>query len=111
MAEDSVLTIPNTSGSAQPVPQSGGIFGGLLSSSALQVVDAQYGANNKFNNVTNLLQSKIQGDSLSMIVTNETMGGDPVKGPDKMLIVKFRYQGQTNTVSVKEGGTLRLPAR
>ena len=111
VAEDTTLSIPNTNPNGQTPAQAGSVFGGLFNAPNLQVIDAQYGANNKFNNVTGLLQSKIQADSLSMIVTNETMGGDPIKGPDKSLIVKYQYQGQTNTVSVKEGGTLRLPAR
>ena len=114
VAEDTVLTIPNThsdGAAAAASSASSGVFGGLLMKTNLQILDAQYGANNKFNNVTNLLQSKVQNDALSMSVSNETMGGDPIKGPDKMLIVKYQYQGQTSTVSVKEGGALRLPAR
>ena len=44
-----------------------------------------------------------------MQVNNNTMGGDPARGADKVLTVIYRYQGRERTSTVKEGNVLRIP--
>jgi hypothetical protein len=42
------------------------------------------------------------------VQVNNNMG-DPARGGDKVLAVIYRYQGQEQTSTVKEGNTLRIP--
>jgi hypothetical protein len=59
--------------------------------------------------VTRSLQSQVRGGTLVIPVNNNTMGGDPARGADKVLTVIYRYQGRERTSTVKEGNTLRIP--
>ena len=47
--------------------------------------------------------------TLLVQVNNNTMGGDPAKGADKVLTVIYRFQGREGTSTVKEGNVLRIP--
>jgi hypothetical protein len=78
--------------------------------SSLQILRADYGAGNRFSDVTARLNSQIQGDQLNLQVTNYTMGGDPAVGQDKTLRLQYTYNGQQGEMVVKEGNYLRLPA-
>ena len=42
-------------------------------------------------------------------VDNESMGGDPARGDEKNLTVTYVYQGQRQTVTVREDDDLRIP--
>ena len=46
---------------------------------------------------------------LSLRVTNETMGRDPVEEHRKALTVWYVYRGRTATVTVPEKSVLTLP--
>jgi hypothetical protein len=37
------------------------------------------------------------------------MGGDPSVGADKVLTVIYRFNGQEQSATVKEGNALRIP--
>jgi hypothetical protein len=84
-------------------PQSG--YGG-----GLQILRADYGIDNRFANVTSRLASLIQANSLSLRVTNETMGGDPADDHPKALNVWYSFNGRTAHAIVNEKDTLNLPA-
>jgi hypothetical protein len=88
-------------------PGSPGYPGG--GNSNLQIVRAYYGLNNRTNDVTQLLRSRVQNGSVVIQVNNNNMGGDPAVGGDKVLTVIYRYQGREQTSTVKEGNTLRIP--
>ncbi len=75
----------------------------------LQIMRAYYGLNNQTNDVTQLLRGMVQNGTLVVNVNNNNMGGDPARGADKVLTVIYRYQGQEQTSTVKEGNTLRIP--
>jgi len=75
----------------------------------LSIFRAYYGVQGRTVNVTDLLRSSVRGGTLSMVVTNGAMGGDPAVGYDKVLIVFYRYQGVETATAVPEGGTLSLP--
>ena len=78
-------------------------------SGRLQILRADYGAGNRFSDVTARLNSQIQGDQLNLQVTNGTMGGDPAKGQDKILRVQYAYNGRQGQVTINEGDYIRLP--
>lgn len=75
----------------------------------LVVMRAQYGADYRFHDVTDLLNSRIQEDQLKLRITNDTMGGDPAEDRPKTLSVSYLYQGQPGRVVVKEKDYLDLP--
>jgi hypothetical protein len=75
----------------------------------LRVMRAQYGVGNRYVDVTDLLNSQIQGDSLSLRVTNDVMGGDPDPEQRKQLIVFYIFSGRQSRVVVNEKGYLNLP--
>jgi len=76
---------------------------------SLRIVRAYYGVQGRTVNVTELLRSRVNGNSLSFVVTNSALGGDPAIGSDKILIVVYRYQGVETAAAVREGNTLTLP--
>ncbi|HEV2616258.1 MAG TPA: DUF3395 domain-containing protein [Candidatus Acidoferrales bacterium] len=75
----------------------------------LQIVRADYGAENHSADVTALLSSRIRDGQLSLRVNNDTMGGDPAKGRPKQLRVVYLWQGTRHEASAPEGGTLTIP--
>jgi Domain of unknown function (DUF3395) len=75
----------------------------------LQIVRAVYGLNNRTNDVSQLLRSQIRNNTLVMQVNNRNLGGDPAPGADKVLTVIYRLGGREQSVTVKEGNTLRIP--
>lgn len=75
----------------------------------LRIVSAKWGAARQFQDVTNRLQSMVRNNRLSVKVTPQNMGGDPIHGTSKTLTVVYQYQGRQNNTSVPEGATLTLP--
>ncbi|MFI5058813.1 MAG: hypothetical protein ACHQLQ_11555 [Candidatus Acidiferrales bacterium] len=76
----------------------------------LRVMRAQYGVGNRYADVTDILNSQIQGDALSLPVTNDVMGGDPDPEQRKQLIVFYIFNGRQSRVLVNEKGMLNLPS-
>jgi hypothetical protein len=75
----------------------------------LQVIRGFYGVQRRTANVTEVLRSMVRDDRLTLNVNNDTLGGDPATGADKVLIVIYRYQGKEQAAAVREGYTLSLP--
>jgi len=76
----------------------------------IAILSAGYGAGNRFVDVTRILQSRQDpGGGLRMNVTNDVMGGDPVRGADKILKVDYQFQGRSLHKEVREGDQLVLP--
>ncbi len=76
----------------------------------LQIVRAYYGLNNRTMDVTRMLQSQVRNGTLVIPVNNNTMGGDPARGADKVLTVIYRAPRRgEQTSTVKEGNVLRIP--
>ena len=88
-------------------PQNPGYPGG--GNGGLQITRAYYGLNNRTNDVTQLLRGMVRNGTLAVQVNNNSMGGDPAKGGDKVLTVIYRFQGREQTSTVKEGNVLRIP--
>ncbi len=77
---------------------------------SLQILRADYGADNRFADVTALLSSRIRDGQLSLPVNNDTMGGDPADEHHKTLTVWYLENGRPARVVVDERGYLSLPA-
>lgn len=99
----SILSFPEKESIALSIRTSGPGWG------TLQITRAEYGANKRILDVADLLNSRVQGNQLSLRVTNETMGGDPAREMRKVLTVWYTYNGNDSQVSVNEGETLSLP--
>jgi hypothetical protein len=54
-------------------------------------------------------RSRVRDGVLAVNVNNNSLGGDPAVGADKVLIVIYRYQGQEQAAAAREGNTLALP--
>jgi hypothetical protein len=76
---------------------------------ALQITRAYYGLNNRTMDVTQMLRGMVRNGTLVVQVNNNSMGGDPARGADKVLTVIYRIQGRERTSTVKEGNVLRIP--
>lgn len=94
------------------IPPGGELAGGESprAERSLQIIRADYGADNRFADVTSLLSSRIRGGQLSLPVNNDTMGGDPADEHRKTLSVWYVQDGRPANVVVNEGGYLNLPA-
>jgi hypothetical protein len=90
----------------RPPPNPGYPGGG---NGGLQITRAYYGLNNRTMDVTQNLRGLVRNGSLAVQVNNNSMGGDPARGADKVLTVIYRFQGQERTSTVKEGNVLRIP--
>ncbi len=96
LPEGQWLRLPDMAGQVAPV-------------AALRIISAQYGLGNRTMDVTNLLNSRVTGDRLTMQVNNNTMGGDPDKGGDKQLYVIYEVNGQRREARVNEDQQLTIP--
>ncbi len=76
---------------------------------AFRIIRAYYGVQGNTANVTDVLRSRVREGTLSLVVTNSAMGGDPAVGADKVLIVIYRYQGKETATAVREGNMLTIP--
>jgi hypothetical protein len=75
----------------------------------LAIVEARYGANGFYNDVQSIIAAHISNNTVTLQVTNSTMGGDPIFLTAKALFVRYTYSGTEYTKTVNEGQTLVLP--
>lgn len=75
----------------------------------LRIISARYGVGGQGMDVTQRLQSMVNGNSLSVHVNNDLFGSDPAPGRTKELWVNYNYQGRRRSARVREGNTLRIP--
>ena len=106
--EKSTLTLPGAGAGAYNPPDSG-YSGGGCGEERLQILHASYGAGEQRIDVTDLLNSQVRGNSLQLVVSNSSMGGDPAPGLEKRLRVIYLWQGMRNQTTVGEGETLAIP--
>jgi len=74
----------------------------------LQIVSASYGANNRFIDVRQRMQSRVQNDRLDLQVNNSTMGGNPINQA-KTLEMRYQWYNRTYDVTVRENDRLFIP--
>jgi len=77
----------------------------------LQITRAQYGADYRFADVTTLLNSRIQNDSLSIRIDHNSMQADPAEGERKVLTVAYIFNGRQGRAFVNDGDVLTLPSQ
>ena len=78
--------------------------------SGLSILRATYGAGETWVDVKELIVPNVKGGRITMDVTKETMGGDPIYGLVKVLKITFTVgTGQPTSVEVPEGGQLAVP--
>ena len=71
-----------------------------------QVVRADWGAGNRWMNVTNQVRRLLNGNRV-VIVNNDTMGGDPAYGAVKILRIQAtNSRGQSQQFTYKEDSTI-----
>jgi opacity protein-like surface antigen len=104
--EKSTLTLPGSDAYNPPNP---GYSGGGYGDDRLQILHASYGAGDRRMDVTDLLNSQLRGSSLQLVVSNDSMGGDPAPGLEKRLRVIYLWQGMRSQITVGEGETLVIP--
>lgn len=75
----------------------------------LLVMRAQYGADFRYFDVTDRLNSLVQNDQLEMRIDNGSMGGDPAPDRRKRLTVVYLFDGAPYRAIVDEHGALELP--
>lgn len=74
----------------------------------LRIISAQYGAKDKWLDVTGQLQKKIHEHQLSIYASNN-IAGDPLFGYPKHLKVEYVLDGVKNKTRVREGMKLEIP--
>jgi predicted Zn-dependent protease len=103
------LAGPPTPGSTQVAQgNTGSSDSGQSTTAGLQILAASYGARDRFNDVRQRLQSRVQNDRLNLQVTNSSMGGDPI-GEPKTLLIRYQWAGRTYDVAVPENQWLSIP--
>ena len=71
-----------------------------------QVMKAEWGAGNRWRNVTSRVRALLTGNGL-VRVTNENMGGDPAYGVVKTLRIQARNsRGQSQQFNIRENNTI-----
>jgi hypothetical protein len=76
----------------------------------LRILRAQYGADFRYFDVTDRLNSQLQGDQLSLRISNDVMGGDPAPDKRKQLTVVYIFNGDQCRATVSEKDSLNLPS-
>ena len=76
----------------------------------LTIISAKYGVANLWHDVTVEVRTKIQGETLSLLVSNQELGTDPVPNVVKSLIVEYRVGNQSpQSKTVVEHDLLTIP--
>jgi hypothetical protein len=79
---------------------------GMMYGPGWQVIRADWGAGNRWMDVTNQVRILLSGNG-TVKVNNQNMGGDPAVGADKILRIQARNaQGQTRQFTYKEGSSI-----
>ncbi len=81
---------------------------GQGTTTGLRILAASYGAKDRFADVRQRLQSRVQNDRLNLQVTNSSMGGDPI-GEPKTLRIRYEWAGRTYDVVVPENQWVSIP--
>ncbi|HKD70590.1 MAG TPA: hypothetical protein VKB61_00600 [Candidatus Acidoferrum sp.] len=83
-----------------------GQYGGVLPGPGWQVMKAEWGAGNRWADVTSQVRMLLSGNGM-VKVNNQNMGSDPAVGADKILRIQARNnQGQSRAFTFKEGSVI-----
>lgn len=78
----------------------------------LEIVKAEYGADTKFKDVSDVVRQHARDLPLVMLPKgyNDMFGGDPVPGVSKQLKIEYKLDGKAGQASFPENGVILLPA-
>ena len=69
----------------------------------LEIIRALYGSGGRYRIVTGDVQNHVRHDNINMLVSNESLGGDPTPNNEKEFIVIYRKQGREYGAHLQEG--------
>ena len=78
----------------------------------IEILKAEYGAGDKFKDVTGVLKRVVHDFPVIMLPAddyNASFGGDPASGVVKQLKIRYRMNGKPGEVSFAENATIVLP--
>lgn len=81
---------------------------GVVQAQRIQVLEAYYGADGRYANVTYRVQRIADSGRREFTVSNEILGADPVKGREKRLRVSYISGGKRYSDEVREDKTFRF---
>ena len=73
-----------------------------LADGKIHIIEAKYGVEGLYSDVTHLVKNYVLDDSIRMQVTNNNLGGDPASGRSKKLIVLYEKNGRKYKRSIAE---------
>lgn len=76
--------------------------------SGLKIIDAKYGENDKYIDITHELNSLVDNNKLKTVIGN-WIAGDPLVGVNKKAIVKYKHNGKPKEITVPEYQIIDLP--
>ncbi len=74
-----------------------------------RVLDARYGIEGTFSDVTNVVTAYVTNGGLAFQVTNDALGGDPVVNHVKEFQITYSVDGEVQERLFTEGSWVRLP--
>ncbi|HUX05573.1 MAG TPA: hypothetical protein VMV53_11805 [Acidimicrobiales bacterium] len=75
----------------------------------LEIIEARYGMGMTMKDVTEIVNQRVSGNTLRMLVSNDELGGDPLPYVGKILTIKFRFNDTEEFVSIPESQWVILP--
>jgi Zn-dependent protease with chaperone function len=75
----------------------------------LRIVSASYGAGDRFIDVRQRLQSRVEDDRLDVQIDNSSMGGDPNRNRAETLRLRYEWAGRQYDTTIYENQWLTLP--
>jgi len=79
----------------------------------LEIIKAEYGAQDKFKDVTDTIRKAAKNLPLIVLPSpqyNTAFGGDPINGVVKTLKIRYRMDGKEGEAAFAENATILLPA-
>lgn len=73
------------------------------------ILSAKYGANGVFADVTTIVEDTIESGNGTVQASNSAMGGDPIFGVVKDLVVTYMYGRVVYEESIREGSSTTVP--
>lgn len=77
--------------------------------SNLVIIEASYGNEETFNDVSSYVEENIIDDTVDMRVGNYTLGGDPLSGVVKSLYIRYQNSTGEYEATIQEGDNLKIP--
>jgi len=79
-------------------------------SGKLQILEARYGAADKWVDVTKVVRDKSNRNSVTVRADLGVLGiDDPINGVTKALVVFYTHEGKTDVAVTHDGGSISLP--